>query len=366
VNKKKWVGILMTGSLVTGATQNYALCYDDIVDILNTEEVNKIELKNGHTIAELTRHCLRIQLDKAVADSIGPRIRAILKKHNNTEAIKELDEIEKEFSKKKGSETLKYDLIDKLLNITVRERYEYPQIPDYYSSLVEKVVKTPLKEDKELLKELITFSESEAKILIQCREYNEKMEKIENDLKTIIKQKNFNPMDIRDKVLEAMKCVKEHYSTPAGYVRYLAARGYFLDKSSFPGMSDDAYQADILPWYYISKVPSVAMNLLLDKVTELLNVPDLIMYPTKILLNPLVSAFGKKVNESLLYLLTNQDPHLSSLYKSSDLDESSLLDSFDFVEYAFNTAPDIIKKVAGIEDPPEPINTVISILSASN
>lgn len=365
MNKKKWVGMLMTVSLVNGAAQNYALCYDDIVDILNTEEVNKIELKNGHTIAELARHCLRIQLDKAVADSIGSRIRAILERHNNEKAIKELDEIEKEFSKKKGSETLKYDLIDKLLNITVRERYEYTQIPDYYSSLVEKVVKTPLKEDKELLKELITFSETEAKILIQCREYNEKMEKIENDLKTIIKQENFNPMDIRDKVLEAMKCVKEHYSTPAGYVRYLAARGYFLDKSSFPGMSDDTYKEDILPWYYVSKVPSIAVNLALDKGTDLLGVPDSIMYPTKILLKPFVGVFGKKLNESLMYLLINQDPHLSSLYKFSALNDTDILDSFDFAEYASNTAQDVIKKAIGVENPPEPIDTVISILSAS-
>lgn len=374
MNKKKWVGMLMTVSLVNGATQNYALCYDDIVDILNTEEVNKIELQQGCTAAECARHLLRIQLDTTVASAIAPRIRAILERHNNEKAIEELGKIEKEFnriekdfSKKEGKEFLKYQLIEKLLNITVGEKEEYMMTGfDGYSDAVPATIKIPFKEDKELLKELITFTATEEKVLNQYREYDTKMKKIEDDLKEIIRKKDFSITEINGKLREALGCVKEQYSTPAGYIRYLAARGYFLDKSSFPGMSEDTYKEDILPWYYVSKVPSIAVNLALDKGTDLLGVPDLIMYPAKNLLKPSVNTFGKSLNESLMYLLINQDPHLSSLYKFSTLNETDILDSFDLKEYASNTAQDVMKKAIGVENPPEPINTVNSILSASN
>lgn len=367
---KKWISTIIVSSLSIGAAQNYALCYDDIVDILNAEEVNNIELQQGCTAAECARHLLRIQLDTTVASAIAPRIRAILERHNNEKAIEELDEIEKEFnriekdfSKKEGKEFLKYQLIEKLLNITVREKEEYMMTGfDGYSDAVPATIKIPFKEYKELLKELITFTATEEKVLNQYREYDTKMKKIEDDLKEIIRKKDFSITEINGKLREALGCVKEHYSTPAGYIRYLAARGYFLDKSSFPGMSDDTYKEDILPWYYVSKVPSIAVNLALDRGTDLLGVPDLIMYPTKILLKPFVGVFGKNLNESLMYLLINQDPHLSSLYKFSALNDTDILGSFDFAEYASNTAQDVIKKVIGAESP-EPINTVNSVFS---
>ena len=192
-------------------------------------------------------------------------------------------------------------------------------------------VKVPFKNKTGLLKKLLDFGATEDEISAIYKDYDQKMMEIEKEVKRIVDKDVITREDIKA-IVEQIKLAEEvvaaYYTIPAGYIRYLASRGIFLNKKSFPGMDDEHYYNDILVWFYGSKLPSFVTNQLYNSLTTYVATAFPPYMIINFFANPLVKKSTAKLDDLVLYKLLNHDPHMSSMFKHSSLATDS-----DFLDY---------------------------------
>ena len=386
---KKLIGTVATSSLVGMASQS-SMGYADIYSILS-----KLKTEDPSITGEFVKYNLRIERDFAVVESVAKRMFSILKSRNKGEEIGIINVL-KECSNTtidlaNNEESIEY-LINKIKNPNGRLVEELRGLELINNLLNAKIIEedkeyTSFLKSKDLLKELLSYQKRED-FVKDYENYSEKMkhseEKIEqiveflNSTKEILnKVKNINKVqtmreprirkeykslkiwvkdfddtgfaniekDLKNEIDKCYHFVKEYYSNPNGWVRYLATLGFFINKNSFPTQENMcSYSSILLKYYAFSTAPGFLAvrcfkqlsNYAFNETLKSFGVENKIgINPVNILLAPYIDKINEKFKEYLIYKFLNHDEHLNSLATTSNFDTSTIfkMENKDITSY---------------------------------
>ena len=382
MNRKKWIGAVLSANIVAGATQNFASC-DDIISIL---------IKNGfQDLADMADASFRSTIYATISEKIAEHIekdgkiagevKKIKKRFENTgdrrgnsERMKkdnkitgEVKKIKKRCSdnekdgqkledngnientgnrrgnkdirdlKKEEKENIdnmkkKYEMIEELLNITVRHR------ECFYGSAIavdhnlvtpggEEMINSNREsiafcEDKEKCEKLMNINEERTKYFEDYNEYSIKMQEYEEDLENCLTEyKSGRKMriDVEKKFSEivekAKKTIEDYYSKPTAYTRFLTKMDFSPNLSFLPNEST-VQKLDRKMRYVLTLANKTAIKFIFNLATSIVcDRTTPLLYPIKAFADPYVN---HKIDNLVdkwccCNYLAEYDPHIKSI-----------------------------------------------------